>query len=269
MTELPKLGRFSWGILIAVIPALLGGWVQSSAAEPASNPAALIKETIEKRYPGSHVMKVQPSPMPGVYEVYTGAEIVYSDARGDYLLAGPLIDTASRKDLTQERLNDFGRIDFHTLPFNRAIKVVKGSGSRQFAVFSDPDCPYCQQLEKTLLSVNDYTMYVFLYPIASLHPQAPSKAHAIWCAPDRSAAWNQWMHERKLPPAKTCAGDPVDALQKLGDELRINSTPTLFFADGRRVAGAIPASELEKNFATASAAVSAAPKASQAGGKSK
>jgi thiol:disulfide interchange protein DsbC len=212
------------------------------------------------------VLDVQPSAIPGVYELFMGDQIVYADATGDYLIVGPMVDTQTKQNLTEARLNDHGKIDFATLPVDRAIKIVKGNGSRKFAVFSDPDCPFCQQLEKTLLSVTDITMYLYLYPIASLHPQAPAKAHAIWCAPDRQQAWSQWMLEKKLPPTKTCSGDPIDALQKLGDTLHINSTPTLFFVNGRRVAGAVPASELEKDLAAAGSpkASAAAPQTSPA-----
>jgi thiol:disulfide interchange protein DsbC len=225
--------------LLAVAPAVFA----ASAGKP--DVAATIKKTIEARYPGAHILDVQPSALPGLYELFMGDQIVYSDAAGDYLFVGSLIDTQSHENLTESRLNDHGKIDFRTLPFDRAIKVVKGNGSRVFAVFSDPDCPFCQELEKSLLSVTDTTMYVFLYPLASLHPQAPAKAHAIWCAKDRSAAWNTWMHEKKLPPAASCSGDPIDTLQKLGDTLHVNSTPTIFFANGRRVAGAISAKEIE------------------------
>jgi thiol:disulfide interchange protein DsbC len=239
----------------ALVSAMAALWAMDPrwiSAQPAGGAATLIQQTLEKRYPGIHVVKVQPSAIPGLFEVFTGSEIVYTDARGDYLLGGPMVDTQTRENLTEARLNDFGRIDFRTLPLDRAIKVVKGNGRRQFAVFSDPDCPFCRELEKSLLSVNDITMYVFLFPIASLHPQAPAKAHAIWCAKDRAAAWSQWMHEQKLSAAATCAGDPIDQLQQLGDRLRINSTPTLFFANGRRVAGAIPVKEIEQLLASSS-----------------
>jgi thiol:disulfide interchange protein DsbC len=224
------------------------------AADSKPDTAATIKQNLESRFPGAHVVEVQPSAMPGLYEIYMGDQIVYTDASADYLLMGPLVDTQTRQNLTEERMNERGKIDFHTLPFDQAIKIVKGNGSRQFAVFSDPDCPFCQQLEQSLLSVNDVTMYVFLFPIASLHPQATAKAHAIWCSSDRVQAWNHWMHEKKLPPAGTtaCKDDPINALQKLGDKLRVNSTPTLFFADGRRVAGSMPTPELEKLLAAAS-----------------
>jgi thiol:disulfide interchange protein DsbC len=243
------LGRVRAYLLACL--ALLQFPVAAFGAPSKPDVAATIRQNIESRFPGAHVLDVQPSAIPGVYELFMGDQIVYSDAAGDYLIVGSMVDTQTKENLTEARVNDHGKIDFSVLPLDRAIKIVKGNGSRKFAVFSDPDCPFCQQLEQTLLSVTDITMYVFLFPIASLHPQAPAKAHSIWCAADRQQAWTQWMREKKLPPAKTCSGDPVDALQKLGDTLHINSTPTLFFANGRRIAGAIPGSELEKDLTAA------------------
>jgi thiol:disulfide interchange protein DsbC len=243
--------RYVLGALAPVVASvtLVGVPVTGSAAPVKSEVVTAIQQSIESRFPGSHVLDVQPSAIPGLYEIFLGDQIVYTDAAGDYVVIGTMIDTQTKENLTEARLNDHGKIDFKTLPLNQAIKVVKGNGSRTFAVFSDPDCPFCQQLEKTLLSVNDITMYVFLFPIASLHPQAPVKAHAIWCAPDRVQAWSDWMHDRKLPPTKSCSGDPIDALQKLGDTLHINCTPSMFFANGRRIAGAIPVEDLEKALA--------------------
>jgi len=230
--------------------AVLALAMAAEAAAP--DVGATVKHNIETRFPGSRVLDVVPTEISGLYEVFMGDQIVYSDATGDHVLIGNLVDTQTKTNLTQARFNERGKVDFKTLPAAQAIKVVKGNGSRTFAVFSDPDCPYCQQLEKTLQSVNDYTMYVYLYPIASLHPQAPEKAHAIWCAPDRAQAWNEWMHEKKLPAAnKACTRDPIDSLQKLGDTLHINSTPTIFFANGSRSAGALPAADLEKELAAA------------------
>jgi thiol:disulfide interchange protein DsbC len=239
---------------LLALAALLGVSAVAAANTPAQpDVAPTIRQNIQSRFPGAHVLDVQPSAIPGLYELFMGDQIVYADATGDHLIVGSMLDTQTKENLTEAHLNDHGKIDFKALPLERAIKVVKGNGSRTFAVFSDPDCPYCQQLEKTLLSVPDFTMYVFLFPIASLHPQAPAKAHAIWCAPDRAGAWSQWMHEKKLPAEKACSGDPIDALQKLGDTLHVNSTPTLFFTNGRRVAGAIPAAEIEKYLASGGA----------------
>jgi thiol:disulfide interchange protein DsbC len=259
------LGRVLVSLAAGILLQHFAVAADSTALKP--DVTATIKQNIESRFPGAKVLDVQPSSIAGLYELFMGDQIVYSDANADYLVVGSIVDTQSKQNLTEARLNDHGKIDFGALPLNQAIKVVKGNGSRKFAVFSDPDCPYCQQLEKTLVPVTDITMYVFLYPIGQLHPQASDKAHAIWCAPDRSAAWTKWMHEKALPTNKTCSGDPIDAVQKLGDTLHINSTPTLFFADGRRVAGAIPVNELEKDFAAAGAPLKTATSAAKPASK--
>ena len=257
------LGRACVSLAVSLLLLQVAGAADSAPLK--ADAGATIKKNIESRYPGAHVLDVQPSTIPGLYELFMGDQIVYSDPSGEYLIVGSMIETQTKQNVTEARLNEHGKIDFGVLPLPQAIKVVKGNGSRKFAVFSDPDCPYCQLLEQNLQSVTDYTMYVFLFPIAALHPQAPVKAHAIWCAPDRAAAWNKWMHEKTLPPTKSCSGDPIDALQKVGDNLHINSTPTLFFTNGSRVAGAIPATELEKNLSSAGApktAAASAPKTS-------
>ena len=252
-------------VLVPLAASLIAATAHTAPAK--ADATATLKQNIESRFPGAHVLDVQPSLIPGLYELFMGDQIVYSDANGDYLIVGSMIETQTHQNMTEARLNEHGKIDFGVLPLQQAIKVVKGNGSRKFAVFSDPDCPYCQLLEKNLLSVNDFTMYVFLFPIAALHPQAPVKAHAIWCAPDRAAAWNKWMHEKTLPPTKSCSGDPIDALQKVGDTLHINSTPTLFFTNGSRIAGAIPATELEKALSSAGAPKTAAASAPKTSGK--
>lgn len=245
------------GFLLAAA-CLTPGWAVS---QPKADPIATIKQTLEARYPGVHVLEVKPSAMSNLYEVYLGNELVYTDAGANYLLGGPLVDTQTHQNLTEARLNDYGKVDFRTLPLDRAIKIVKGDGSRKFAVFSDPDCPYCQQFEKSLLPVTNVTMYVFLFPIASLHPQATAKAHAIWCSKDRAQAWSQWMHEKKLPPDTPCSGVPITELNALGERLHVNSTPTLFFANGRRVAGAISTQEIEQILASPGATASVPPTA--------
>ena len=209
--------------------------------------AAAIKQNLETRFPNAKILSVTPSALvPGFYEVFTGDTVSLSNATGDLVLVGSIIDTKSKRNLSVERVDELGSVDFASLPFDRAIKTVKGNGSRKIAVFSDPECPFCQQLEKEMASINDVTIYTFLYPIASLHPAAPERAHALWCQADRSNAWTQWMVFQKVPEQKTCEGDPVDQLQKLGSSLNIVSTPTLFSASGKRFAGTLPAPSLDK-----------------------
>lgn len=213
--------------------------------------AAKIRATLHERIPELQIEGIHKSPLPGLYELNTGDELLYSNDTGTLVFAGRIVDTKTRQDLTAERWNALNAIDFNALPFDLAIKVVHGNGSRKLAVFADPLCPYCKQLEQELQAVNNVTIYTFLYPIESIHPGASLKAVEIWCSKDRASAWTKWMLQRTDPGDTRCKGAPIDQLQKLGEKLHIDSTPTIFTSDGKRVRGAIKHNEIEQLLADA------------------
>lgn len=219
-----------------------------SAVLPAEDVAANLQKTLAARFPDIKVERVGPSALPGLYEIVTPSEIVYADASGDHLILGQIMDVKTRENLTQTRWNELNKVDFGALPFEQAIKLVKGQGRRKFAIFEDPFCPYCQELERTLHQLDDVTVYIFLLPLEGLHPGASEAARDIWCAGDRAAAWSDWMLNRKAPPGADCQ-TPIAPVAALGEKLRINSTPTLFFPDGSRVPGAIALDKLETKIA--------------------
>ncbi|WP_129779352.1 DsbC family protein [Peristeroidobacter soli] len=226
------------------------GAMYSAVLPAADDVATTLRKTLAERFPDIKVERVGPSVLPGLYEIVTPSEIVYSDARGDHLVLGQIMDVKTRENLTQTRWNELNKVDFNALPFEQAIKLVKGQGRRKFAIFEDPFCPFCQELERTLESLDDVTVYIFLYPLEGLHPGASDAARDIWCASDRAAAWSNWMLNKKAPPeAANCKDTPVANLVALGEKLRINSTPTLFFPDGSRVPGAIALDKLETKIA--------------------
>ena len=217
---------------------ILGAVLAAPVLSAKDDPAAAIKATLKERYPAITIVDVQPSAVAGIYEVFTGSVIDYTDRTGDHLFTGKLYETRSRRDLSDERLDVYNKIDFNNLPFDRAIKIVKGNGSRRLAVFEDPDCPYCQKLETELKDVTDLTIYVFLFPIDDLHPQAHDHAKTIWCSSDRATAWTGWVGDRKPLAEASCSDDPVPELRKLAITLRVTSTPTLFTENGHRLSGA-------------------------------
>ena len=209
---------------------------------------ASLKKAIEAAYPKFKVESVVKTPYSGLYEVFMGGQIVYTDEKLTFLIAeGRLVDPKSKKDVTGERLEELTKIDFSSLPLEQAIKVVKGNGSRKLVVFSDVDCPYCKQLErKELSNINDVTIYTFLYPIIQLHPDAPEKSKSIWCATNRTKAWNDWILNNQLPASTGNCEVPLERVGELARKLGVVSTPTLIFADGKRMMGAQPYKEIEK-----------------------
>lgn len=223
-----------------------------AAALPAADDvAANLQKTLVARFPDIKVERVGPSILPGLYEVVTPSEIVYSDATGEHLILGQIMDAKTRANLTEQRWNELNKVDFGSLPLPQAIKIVKGQGRRKLAIFEDPFCPYCQELERGLHGLDDVTIYIFLYPLEGLHPGATEAARDIWCASDPAAAWSDWMLNRKAPSEQACKETPIEQLAALGDKLRINSTPTMFFPDGSRIPGAIAMDKLESRIAAA------------------
>ncbi len=173
-----------------------------------------------------------------------GANLAYVDESGQYFLFGHLYDMKSQRDLTAERKDTWRAIDFDTLPLSDAMKDVRGNGARVLAIFSDPDCPYCQKLESDIRSLTNVTIYTFLMPLVSLHPAAHSKAVSVWCATDRTAAWHAMMWRGESVPQADCP-HPVDRNVALGERLGINGTPTLISVDGRMLPGAASKEQIE------------------------
>jgi thiol:disulfide interchange protein DsbC len=238
--------------ILVIVASVLPVFALHAAEAPSEEAlAAGIRSSVASRFPDSHVQSVAPvAGMPGWFEVVTPDEIVYTNADASLLFVGRIIESATKADLTSRRWNALQSIDFDSLPFDHAVRTVRGDGSRKVAVFSDPLCPFCQQLEPELSKLENITVYTFLYPLESIHPGATAQASLIWCAADRSAAWTVWMLARKnISEKTTCDKKPLADLQSLGERLKVNSTPTLFFSDGHRVTGLVDAKALEKEFA--------------------
>ena len=207
---------------------------------------AAVRKSVEA-WLGGKVDSVRKTNLLGLYEVQLGSEIYYTDEKVSLLFAGNIIDTKTRANLTQERLNKLSAIKFSDLPLELAIKQVRGDGKRVLATFEDPNCGYCKRLAKDLLKLDNVTIYVFLYPILS--EDSLRKSKQIWCSADRAKAWNDWMVEGRAPTAKDdCDTAAITRNQEYGRRLGISGTPTMFFADGERVPGAMPLAKIEQKL---------------------
>lgn len=209
---------------------------------------AAIRKALEPKMGGVRIEAVAPSPIPGLFEVQyrtaDGTQVVYVDATGTYVIQGSIVDFRAGRDLTEERLRKLNAVKFEQLPFDLAVKVQRGNGKRQLAMFSDPYCPYCQQFEKTLQQIDDVTVYVFMYPV--IRPQNADHSKAVWCSPDRAKAWLDLALEHKRPAAPASCDNPVDKVLQLGRTLRINSTPTVILPNGERVSGGLKVAEMRE-----------------------
>ncbi len=233
-----RMARTSVALAAGLLLVCAGAVAQEAAIRKA------IAERLPKLPPIDEVTK---SPLPGLWEVrYGGTEILYSDDKGDFIIAnGSLIDTKTRVDLTEARVEKLLAISFDKLPLKDAIVIKQGNGSRKMAVFGDPNCGYCKRFERDLASIKDVTIYTFLIPI--LGPDSTTKARDLWCAKDMAKSWRAWMIDGAVPtrPSGNCDSAAIDRNLAFARAHRINGTPAVIFEDGTRKPGAIPLAAVE------------------------
>ncbi len=221
-------------------------------------PEAAIRKMLAERLPQqlAKIDEISRTPIPGLYEVrYAGTELLYTDATGEYIVVGgSIIETRTRTDLTEARIEKLLAVDFGKLPLRDAITIKQGSGARKVAVFVDPNCGYCKRFERDLSEIKDLTVYTFLLPI--LGPDSTAKSRDIWCAKDNPKAWRAWMLEGVSPAAagEKCDVAALDRNLQFGRAHKINGTPAVLFEDGTRKPGALPPEMLERLLAAATAA---------------
>ena len=224
----------------AVLATALAVFSWSALADEAA-----IRKNLGDRIPQLKAIdEVSKTPVPGLFEIrVNGTDIFYTDATGNYLVQGNLIDTKQKRNLTEERNDKLSAIPFDSLPVKFAFTQVKGNGKRKLVVFADPNCGYCKRFERDLQKIDNVTIYHLMYPV--LGEDSKVKSRNIACAKDRAKTWNDWMLQGIAPPAVACDTHNIDAIVEFGKKNRINGTPTLFAADGTRVPGAIEAAQIE------------------------
>jgi thiol:disulfide interchange protein DsbC len=208
-----------------------------------------IRSDLQKKIgTNTKIKSVTPSPIPGVYEVLVGNDIFYTDANSKYLIQGEIIEIATGKNITEQKQADLNRIKWSELNPSNALKVVRGNGSRQLAVFSDPNCGYCKRLDKSLQQLDNVTIYTYLIPILS--PDSAQKSKQIWCSADPQKTYIDWMINGTTPSGKSDCTTPLDKNMAFAKTYGITGTPTIFFTDGSRFPGAAQITDIEKKFSS-------------------
>ncbi|NYE24436.1 DsbC family protein [Pigmentiphaga litoralis] len=217
----------------------------AAATAPAAAPTAAentVKKLFSDRFGAVAIDSVTRTPY-GLYEVRIGSDLLYTDDKVSFVLDGTLIDAATKRNVTRERVEKLLAVNFDELPLDLAIKQVRGNGSRRIALFEDPNCGYCKQLRKSMTGIDNVTVYTFLYPI--LAPDSTTKSRAVWCSADRAKTWDDWMLNGKTPTGAGTCDTPIEKVVALGKKLQITGTPTIFFGDNTRVGGAMPPDQLK------------------------
>lgn len=238
--EMQILNKLFSIIALACSFTLLVGTVNAQSEQQ-------VRTELQKKIGANTKIKsVSPSPIPGVYEVLVGNDVFYTDANSKYLIQGEIIEIATGKNITEQKQADLNRIKWSELNPSNALKAVRGNGSRQLAIFSDPNCGYCKRLEKSLQQLDNVTIYTYLIPILS--PDSAQKSKQIWCSADPQKTYIDWMINGIAPSGKSDCSTPLDKNMAFAKTYGITGTPTIFFTDGSRFPGAVQITDIEKKF---------------------
>jgi thiol:disulfide interchange protein DsbC len=220
-----------------------------AAALIASADEAAIRRNLPLRLPDLPAIdEVRRAPVPGLWEIRLGSEVIYSDGEGSFVFEGDLIDTRAKVNLTERREDALKTIVFAKLPLADAVVWRRGTGARRLVVFADPNCGYCQRLEQALSGVPDITVYTFVIPI--LGEDSVEKARSIWCSAQRGSTWRRWMVDKVAPPkGATCDTGALTRNLALQKRHGVVGTPALVFEDGERVDGVLDAAALQRKLA--------------------
>lgn len=237
MSKYPRLAA-------PLIPALLAAGLLSLPAQASEES---VKKAMEAKLGGRVDSVSKTNYLGGLYEVIAGGHVLYTDESVSAFIEGALFDTKTMKNMTGNSLKKYYAQQYAKLPFDQAVKVVRGKGQRSMVTFEDPNCGYCKKLVSEIGKVDNVTVYTFLLPILS--QDSDDKSKNVWCSADRGKAWTALMLEGVKPAAAKadCAWNRNDMLA-LGQKFSVNGTPAILFPDGELSPGYMPAAELDKRL---------------------
>ena len=202
-----------------------------------------VKSNLSKQHPKLNIENIQATDMKGIYSGSMDGQVVYLGEDAQHILVGSMYRLSDQKNLTQDLVLKQNSIDWKKLPLQDAVKSVRGNGKRQIAIFSDPNCPYCKQLEAELSKLNDVTIYTFIYPIKT---QSIAVSKQVFCEKDPALAWSNLISKGIQPSSKKTCANPVERNLSLGKSLGLTGTPAIIFSNGFKVMGSHPTQEIEQ-----------------------
>jgi thiol:disulfide interchange protein DsbC len=236
-------------------PWLVGAALAFAAGQVAGGEDAKsnIRDRLEKMLPGYEITSIHETPVPGVYEVLLGTELVYVSGDGRYMLQGRLVDLETRANLTetsprlaeaerrqaQERAKTLSELDEDEM-------IIFAPEDYQYTVtvFTDIDCGYCRKLHREIDGYENEGIRVryLFFPRAGAGSPSFEKAVSVWCSDDRQQALTD-AKAGKTPPKKTCENPVLDQM-KLGEAFGVAGTPAIVFDSGALVPGYVPPKRL-------------------------
>ncbi|MCG6898255.1 MAG: DsbC family protein [Thiocapsa sp.] len=214
--------------------------LMSAASALSASPEKAIRDALSKIVPDIEIDSVSASPVPGLYEVMVGTQLMYVTADGRYFVDGRIVDLKTRADLTEPRLSEVRKRLVDGVGESQMVVFGPADAKHTVTVFTDVECGYCRKLHS---QIDEYAKegirvrYLF-FPRAGQGSPSYTEAVSVWCAGDPGAQREAMTAVKagKSIPAKTCK-NPVDAHMDLGSQLGLRGTPAIVTETGELIPG--------------------------------
>jgi thiol:disulfide interchange protein DsbC len=201
---------------------------------------------IASQLPEVNVEDVSPSPLPGIYEVRYGQNILYVTEDARYMVQGDIFDLKTEKNVTEAR-RTVARVSAIDAVGESSMIVFEPDGEavRTITVFTDIDCGYCRKLHREIADYNEqgFRVRYLFFPRSGPNTESWTKADEVWCAEDRNSALTK-AKRGEVVQAADCGVTPVDQHYQLGKSFGIRGTPAIITEDGTLIPGYVPADDL-------------------------
>jgi thiol:disulfide interchange protein DsbC len=241
---------------------LAGVMSVSAWAQLKDDAIEIITKNLKQANPDIEFSTPRPSPIQGVYAVqFRGGPMVYVGADGKHMFVGDLMSITPAGFARYEdpvALEERKRVIAAINPKDSIIFKPKTETRKVVYVFTDVDCGYCRKLHsqingysengRTFPGYNDLGIEIryLAFPRAGEESGSAKKLQNAWCADNPQDALTKLKNNQSVP-TKTCT-NPVVTQYRLGGELGVSGTPSMFTLDGQVIPGYIPPIELAEKL---------------------
>lgn len=235
INDMPERRIVRPGLILLLSAALAVGAVN---ADPERD--SLLREALSEVFPGVEITRIKPAPIPGLYEVMLGTDMIYLSEDGRYILQGDLIDLGERINLSEQERAAARKQVLQSVPASETIDFVPEAPQHTVYVFTDITCGYCRHFHQDMAELNGRGVSVryLAYPRAGAGSDAFSDMESIWCAADQNKAMTLAKRGDPVTPAQ--CDNPVQRQYELGQSLGVRGTPAIYLENGQEMPGYVP-----------------------------
>ena len=221
----------------------------SLLAAPFAISQAEISPQVKARYsvnvPGADTRLIEPSPLPGFYQLVFRNSIYYMREDASYMFVGHLYDAKKSENLSEKRLRRERLGALRSMEGSLITYDYQGRHRGDVYVFTDINCGYCRRFHANMGAINKLGIRVNYILTPLLGGDSMLKAVAVQCAKDQSYAMDVAKGGGRVPLSH-CRNSIEDNV-RTALEIGMTGTPAILLESGQLISGYLePDSLLEK-----------------------